>query len=48
VKELRTRGTRRDGSLSYMKNLDPRENSSLRDAGGGGGGGGGDGGGGGR
>ena len=33
--------TRHDTSLSYMKNLDPRENQALRDAGGGGGGGGG-------
>ncbi|MEH2624115.1 putative membrane protein YgcG [Bradyrhizobium sp. AZCC 1719] len=38
VAQLRTR---RDTSLSYMKNLDPRENASMRDAGGGGGGGGG-------
>jgi hypothetical protein len=40
LEQLRTRA-RRDTSLSYMKNLDPRENQALRDAGGGGGGGGG-------
>jgi hypothetical protein len=40
VEQLRARG-RRDISLSYMRNLDPRENQALRDAGGGGGGGGG-------
>jgi hypothetical protein len=34
VESLRNR-TRRDISLSYMKNLDPRENQALRDAGGG-------------
>jgi len=39
VESLRTRA-RRDISLSYMKNLDPRENHALRDAGSGGGGGG--------
>jgi hypothetical protein len=31
--------TRRDTLTGYMKNLDPRENQALRDAGGGGGGG---------
>ena len=38
VQSLRSRAVRRDTSLSYMKNLDPRENPALRDAGGGGGG----------
>ncbi|XSC44687.1 hypothetical protein ACF1BQ_045875 [Bradyrhizobium sp. RDT10] len=35
---LSTLRARRDTSLSYMKNLDPRENQALRDGGGGGGG----------
>ena len=34
VEQLRARA-RRDTSLSYMRNLDPRENQALRDAGGG-------------
>ena len=36
VKELRSRGSTRDSSPIHMKNLDPRENSALRDGGGGG------------
>ena len=41
VASLRKQSIRSDTSQSYMKNLDPRENRALQDAGGGGGGGGG-------